>query len=228
MQVIFSLLTELLCRPTSAVVGWIPIKLAKSDFFALSFTPIANPWVISPAFGESTWKPTTHSYKWHKQLLPIFLQFSSIRIACVSNKKIVNFISKQTKQLRRKILVIIHMYSYFQTFLPWHALKGNNGSSLVTLARHKVVKQLGWDCVTSTCSVITLVTWDCAIAQAVSHWLPKVTAQVSSQNRSCRICGRQSGTGVSYCWVLRFPQPIFILSAAPHSLIVPLSMRHKS
>jgi hypothetical protein len=38
----------------------------------------------------------------------------------------------------------------------------------------------------------------CAIAQAVSRWLPTAAAQVRSQVKSCGICGGQSGTGAGF------------------------------
>jgi hypothetical protein len=47
-------------------------------------------------------------------------------------------------------------------------------------------------------------------AQAVSRRLPTAAARVRSQVRSCGICGRQSGTGVGFLLVLRFPLPILI------------------
>jgi hypothetical protein len=55
----------------------------------------------------------------------------------------------------------------------------------------------------------------CAIAQAVSRWLPTAAARVRSQIRSCGICGGQSGTGAGFLLVLRFPLPILIPPTAP-------------
>jgi hypothetical protein len=55
------------------------------------------------------------------------------------------------------------------------------------------------------------------IAQAVSRRLPIAAARVRAQVRSCGICGGQSGTGVGFFRVLRFPLPILIPQIAPHS-----------
>jgi hypothetical protein len=55
------------------------------------------------------------------------------------------------------------------------------------------------------------------IAQAVSRWLPPAAARVRAQDRSCGICGGQSGTGVGFLRVLRCPLPILIPPTAPHS-----------
>jgi hypothetical protein len=52
-----------------------------------------------------------------------------------------------------------------------------------------------------------------AIAQAVSRWLPNVTARVWS----CGICGGQNGAGAGFLRVLRFPLPTFIPPIAPQS-----------
>jgi hypothetical protein len=52
----------------------------------------------------------------------------------------------------------------------------------------------------------------CAIAQAVSDWIP-----TAARVRSCGICGGQSGTGAGCLWVLQFPLPIFIPPIAPQS-----------
>jgi hypothetical protein len=48
-----------------------------------------------------------------------------------------------------------------------------------------------------------------AIAQAVSHWLPTAAGRVRSRVWSSGICGGQSGGGVSFPQVFRFPLPIF-------------------
>jgi hypothetical protein len=57
----------------------------------------------------------------------------------------------------------------------------------------------------------------CAIAQAVSRWLPTAVARVRARVWSCGICGGQSGTGAGLLRVLRFPLPIFIPPIAPQS-----------
>jgi hypothetical protein len=46
------------------------------------------------------------------------------------------------------------------------------------------------------------------VAQAVIRQLPTAAARVTAQVRSCRICGRQSGTGAGFLRVLRFPLSI--------------------
>jgi hypothetical protein len=56
----------------------------------------------------------------------------------------------------------------------------------------------------------------CAIAQAISCWLPTTADQVSAQVRSCGICGGQSGNGAGFLRVLWFPLPITPPNA-PHS-----------
>jgi hypothetical protein len=77
------------------------------------------------------------------------------------------------------------------------------------------------------------VTLGRAIAQAVSRWLPIAAARLRSQVKSRGICSGQSGAGVGFLRVLRFPQPILIPPTAPHlSSIVrcwynrPISGRH--
>jgi hypothetical protein len=57
-------------------------------------------------------------------------------------------------------------------------------------------------------------------AQAVSSWIPTASARVRGRVRSWGICGRQSGSGVGFLRVLRFPLPIF-------SLITPYSSSSK-
>jgi hypothetical protein len=57
----------------------------------------------------------------------------------------------------------------------------------------------------------------CAIAQAVSRWLPTVPAWVRARVWSCGICGGQSGTGAGILRVLRFPLPILIPPIASQS-----------
>jgi hypothetical protein len=56
-----------------------------------------------------------------------------------------------------------------------------------------------------------------AIAQAVSRWFPTAAAQDRARVMSCGICGGQSGTGIGFLRVLRFPMPIFIPPTAPQS-----------
>jgi hypothetical protein len=55
------------------------------------------------------------------------------------------------------------------------------------------------------------------IAQEVSRWLPTASARVRSQVRLCGICDGQSGAGVGFFRVLRFPLPILIPPTASHS-----------
>jgi hypothetical protein len=56
-----------------------------------------------------------------------------------------------------------------------------------------------------------------AIDQAVSCRLPTSATRVRARVSSCGICGEQSGNGVGFLPVLRFPLPIFIPSTTPHS-----------
>jgi hypothetical protein len=62
-----------------------------------------------------------------------------------------------------------------------------------------------------------LILKGCAIAQAVSRWLPTAAARVRARVWSCGICGGQSGAGTGFLRVLRFPLPIFIPPIAPQS-----------
>jgi hypothetical protein len=57
----------------------------------------------------------------------------------------------------------------------------------------------------------------CAIAQAVSRWLPTAAARFRAQVKSFRISSGQSGIGAGFLRVLRFPLPIYIPSASPES-----------
>jgi hypothetical protein len=57
----------------------------------------------------------------------------------------------------------------------------------------------------------------CAIAQAVSSWLPTAAARVRVGVWSCGVCGGQSGDGAGFLRVLRFPLSIFIPPVAPKS-----------
>jgi hypothetical protein len=56
-----------------------------------------------------------------------------------------------------------------------------------------------------------------AIAQAVSNRLPTTAALVRAHVKSCGICGGKCGTRADFLRVLRFPLPILISQAAPHS-----------
>jgi hypothetical protein len=47
----------------------------------------------------------------------------------------------------------------------------------------------------------------CAVAQAVSRWLPTAAARVRIR-AACGVSGGQSGTGAGFLRVLRFPLPI--------------------
>jgi hypothetical protein len=57
----------------------------------------------------------------------------------------------------------------------------------------------------------------CAIAQAVSRWLPTAAARVRARVWSYGISGGQSGAGAGFLRVLRSPLPIFIPPIAPQS-----------
>jgi hypothetical protein len=56
-----------------------------------------------------------------------------------------------------------------------------------------------------------------ATAQAVSRQLPIAMARVRAPDKSCGICGGQSGNGTSFLSVLRFLSSILIQPTAPHS-----------
>jgi hypothetical protein len=51
---------------------------------------------------------------------------------------------------------------------------------------------------------------DRAMTQAVSRLFSNAAARVPTQVRSCGICGVQSGTGVGFLRLLRFPLPILV------------------
>jgi hypothetical protein len=55
---------------------------------------------------------------------------------------------------------------------------------------------------------------DRAVAQAVSRWLPTPAAQLGVR-AACGVCGGQSGTGVGFLRVLRFPLPFMIPLISP-------------
>jgi hypothetical protein len=48
------------------------------------------------------------------------------------------------------------------------------------------------------------------LGRAIAHWLPTAAARVRSRVWSSVICDGQSGAGVGFLRVLRFPLPIFI------------------
>jgi hypothetical protein len=54
-------------------------------------------------------------------------------------------------------------------------------------------------------------------AKEFSRRLPTTEARLRSQVKSCGICGGQSGTGVRFFRVLRFPLPFLIAHTAPYS-----------
>jgi hypothetical protein len=56
------------------------------------------------------------------------------------------------------------------------------------------------------------------IAEAVSHWLLTAKARVRALVWSCGICDVQSGAGVGFLKVLRFPLSIFIPRIVSESL----------
>jgi hypothetical protein len=61
----------------------------------------------------------------------------------------------------------------------------------------------------SKCRITAYV--GCAVAQAVSRWIPTTAARVRVR-AACRVCGGQSGTGVGFLRVLQFPLPIIPIS----------------
>jgi hypothetical protein len=56
-----------------------------------------------------------------------------------------------------------------------------------------------------------------AIAQAISRWLPTLTARVRARVWSNGVCGGQTGAGAGFLRVHRFPLPIFITQNSPSS-----------
>jgi hypothetical protein len=86
-----------------------------------------------------------------------------------------------------------------------------------TLKMEAVEETTGWKRFSECCGHLWSVEIGRAIAQTVSRWLPTAAARVQTQDRSCGICGRQSGTGAGFLRVLRIPLPILIQPTAPHS-----------
>jgi hypothetical protein len=60
----------------------------------------------------------------------------------------------------------------------------------------------------------------CAVAQAVSRWLPTAVARVRVQ-AACGVCGGQSDTGAGFLRLLRFPLPIIIPQISLSSSLSP-------
>jgi hypothetical protein len=56
-------------------------------------------------------------------------------------------------------------------------------------------------------SLITICMPGRAVAKAVRRWLPTAAARVRVQ-AACGVCGGQSGIGIGFLRVLRFPLPI--------------------
>jgi hypothetical protein len=57
----------------------------------------------------------------------------------------------------------------------------------------------------------------CAIAQAVSRWLPTAAARVRVRYWSSGICGGQIGAEAGFLGELRFPLPVLIAQNSPSS-----------
>jgi hypothetical protein len=59
-----------------------------------------------------------------------------------------------------------------------------------------------------------------AVSHAFSRRLPTMAARVRCRVRTCGIYGRQSGIGVGFPRVFRFPVLIFIPPTSPHSSVI--------
>jgi hypothetical protein len=96
-----------------------------------------------------------------------------------------------------------------ETFLPSRCLEVGTRHNILDVSEQAPLP----DCYI----VIRIFCFGCAIAQAVSRWLPTAVARVQSRVWSSGICGGQSGAGADFLRVLRFPLPFFIPPTAPQS-----------